>query len=214
MYQSEIALHPGDQRLIGEEGMRPVPLAQVVRKGGTVTALASGPTVAGMVHGPLAAGFSPMMGAQIGWVFELPRLSLIPRVTLGYGRALSPAPDVASNTFREVSAELAAAYVIDLGRLAVAPTISAGWGFFAQSLDRGSACASAPCTLDSHPQGLITTVGGWAAWPLGRGFSLEASLELANFYLRRQGETTKLDEDAPRTGTLTYRAGLGVGYRY
>ena len=66
----------------------------------------------------------------------------------------------------------------------------------------------------TRPQGLVTTVGGWAAWPLGGGFSLEASLELANFYLRRQTGTTTVEDQAPRAGTLTYRSGLGLGWRY
>jgi hypothetical protein len=60
----------------------------------------------------------------------------------------------------------------------------------------------------------VTTVGGWAAWPLGHGFSLEATLELANFYMRRQESRSVIEGDAPRSGVLTYRGGLGVGYRY
>ena len=60
----------------------------------------------------------------------------------------------------------------------------------------------------------MLTLGGWAAYPLGRGFAIEASLELANFYLRRQTGTEALQSDAPRSGTLTYRGGLGLGWRY
>jgi hypothetical protein len=214
MYETQVALIAGQAQVAGQESMRPVPLAQVVRKGATATTFASGPQVAGMVHGALASGFSPMMGAQLGWVFELPHVSLIPRLSLGFGHALAPPPDVASHTFREVSVELAGAYVIDVGRLALAPLVSVGWGFFTQALDRGPACMGDACDVTAHPQGLITTLGGWAAWPLGWGFSVEASLELASFYLRRQGDTAKLEEDAPRAGTLTYRAGVGIGYRY
>jgi hypothetical protein len=55
-------------------------------------------------------------------------------------------------------------------------------------------------------------MGGWALWPLGRGFALEGALEVANYYLRRQLEG--VEGTAPRLGSLTWRAGLGVGYRY
>ena len=103
--------------------------------------------------------------------------------------------------------------MFDFGRLALAPSLSVGWGFFEQRQERADLRRRLPCSV-TRPQGLVTTVGGWAAWPLGGGFSLEASLELANFYLRRQTDTQNIDDRAPRAGTLTYRGGFGVGWRY
>jgi hypothetical protein len=214
VYETDLALLAGESRSLHVDQMRSVPLAQVVRKGETAERLASGPSLSGTVHGPLGAGFSPMMGLQLGWAFELPRLSLVPRLSIAQGRANDPAGSVQSHSLREITAELAALYVFDFGRLALAPMLSAGWGFYEQRLDRGAGCAAATCQEVSRPQGLITTVGGWGGFAIGRGFAIELSLELASFYLRRQSGTAGPDDGAPRVGTLTYRTGLGIGYRY
>ena len=214
VYETELALAAGESRTLGTEQMRSVPLAQVVRKGEVTDRLASGPTLGGMVHGPLGSGFSPMVGLQLGWAFELPRLSLLPRLGLSSGRADAPGGNVRSHTLREVTAELAALYVFDIGRLALAPMLSAGWGLYRQELELAEGCGMTSCRQVSRPQGLITTVGAWSAFALGAGFTLEASVELANFYLRRQGSTGTIEDTAPRVGTLTYRGGLGIGYRY
>jgi hypothetical protein len=212
VYETELALAPGETRALDTADMRPVPVAQVVRKGETAALLASGPTVGASVHGGLAEGFSPMMGVQIGWAFELPRFSLIPRLGLGAGRATAPAGG-SSHTLRELTAELVGLYVVDVGRLALAPSLSVGWVGLQQRVEAAAGC-QAMCTQTARPHGLVTTVGGWAAYPLGGGFTLEASLELANFYVRRQVSTTEIQVTAPRVGTVTYRTGLGLGYRY
>jgi hypothetical protein len=213
VYQTELALAPGESRTLAPEGMRALPLAMVVRKGETDASLASGPSVGGMMHGALADSFSPMLGVQLAWAFELPRLTLMPRLGWSTGRALDLGAGVRSHSFRELSVELAGLYVFDVGRLALAPLVSVGAGFFQQRVERESGCsADDPCV--ANPRGLITTLGGWASWPLGRGFTLEGSVELANFYLRKQESTAVKEPGAPRTGTLTYRTGLGLGYRY
>jgi hypothetical protein len=214
VYETELALGAGEIRALQTGDMRPVPLAQVVRKGETAAQLASGPSLGGAMHGALGPGFSPMLGAQLGWAFELPRFSLVPRVAFFTGRAEQTADSVSQHTLREITAELAGLYVFDFGRLALAPSFSVGWGFFEQRQERPGCPEGGSCASVTRPQGLVTTVGGWAAWPLGGGFSLEASLELANFYLRRQTDTQNIDERAPRAGTLTYRGGFGVGWRY
>jgi hypothetical protein len=85
--------------------------------------------------------------------------------------------------------------------------VSVGWAFMRQSLEL-------PEAQTTEPQALITAVGGRGSWPLGGGFTLEASLELMNLYLRRQENREGIESDAPRFGTLTYRTGVGVGYRY
>ena len=214
VFESDILLEPGSRHALDAGAMRAVPLAQVVRKGETNAGLASGPTVSGSMHGPLGGGFSPTMGVALSWAFELPRISLVPRLGLGRGRATETPSSVLSHDLQEITAELAALYVFDMGPLAVAPLVSVGWGFFRHEIATDGLCQSPPCTEVRSPQGLVTTVGGWAAWPIGRGFSLEATLELANFYLRRQESRSVIEGDAPRSGVLTYRGGLGVGYRY
>jgi hypothetical protein len=214
VFESEIELEPGARRSLATGTMRAVPLAQVVRKGETAAALASGPTLGGSLHGPLGGGFSPTLGVAVSWAFELPRVSLVPRLSLGRARATDTPSVVLAHNLREITAELAALYVFDLGPLAVAPMVSVGWGFFRHEIETDGLCASPPCIEVRSPQGLVTTVGGWTAWPIGRGFSLEATLELANFYLRRQESRTLFEAEAPRSGVLTYRGGLGLGYRY
>jgi hypothetical protein len=214
VFETELALAPGESRTLQPSQMRSVPVAQVVRKGETAAQLASGPILSGSMHGPLAAGYSNMFGLQLGWAFELPRISLVPRLGYGSGRAQQPAERFRSHRLDELTAELAAMYVIDLGRLAVAPLVSVGWGLFKHTLIEQECPTDGSCRTQVRPQGLITTVGGWAAWPLGRGFALEASLELANFYLRRQDSPVRLQSGAARSGTLTYRNAFGLGYRY
>ncbi|HEY0706371.1 MAG TPA: caspase family protein [Polyangia bacterium] len=214
VFESEITLASGARETLRTGSMRSVPLAQVVRKGETAASLASGPTVGGSVHGPLGVGFSATTGISIGWAFELPRFSLVPRLGLGQGHGRDLASNVSSHTLREITAELTALYVFDLGPLAVAPLVSAGWGIFRHELTTTDACPAGPCNQVSVPQGLVTTVGAWSAYPLGRGFAIEATAELANFYLRRQESRSGIEPNAGRSGVLTYRAGLGLGYRY
>ena len=113
---------------------------------------------------------------SLAWAFELPRISLVPRLGLGRGRATEVPTSVISHELREITAEIAALYVFDLGPLAVAPLVSVGWGLFRHEIETDGICAAPPCTEVRNPQGLVTTVGGWAAWPLGHGFSLEAVL--------------------------------------
>jgi hypothetical protein len=214
VFETEVALAAGESRTLRPADMRSVPIAQVVRKGETAAQLANGPVLSGTMHGPLATGYSSMFGLQIGWAFELPRFSLVPRLGYVTGRAQKPADRFRSHTLDEMTAELAGLYVVDLGRLALAPLVSVGWGVFKHRLTEVECPTMGSCTSEVRPQGLITTVGGWAAWPLGRGFTLEASLELANFYLRRQDSRIGVQANAARSGTLTYRSGAGLGYRY
>jgi uncharacterized caspase-like protein len=221
VFQTDIALRPGESRALAAGEMRPVPLAQVVRKGETDLRLASGPVVAGMLHGPLERGFSPMLGATVGWAFELPRLTLLPRVSAGTSRSvrLPETGTVKSHDLRELALELGALYAFDFGRVSVAPLVSVGWAL----LDQRITSTRAEGTTTARPQGLLTTLGAHAVLALGRGFTLEVGAELANFYFPRSGRTEPgagngaADDPVPTTrisGTLTYRASLGVGYRY
>jgi hypothetical protein len=215
VYQTEVALIAGAPMALGQETMSPVPLAQVVRKGETMARLAQGPAVAGMLHGPLGQGWSAMVGAQAGWSFELPFLTLLPRVGISRGHASQLAGAVSQHTMDEISVELGALHVFDLGALSIAPLVSVGPAFLSQTvLATGCAQGAATCRFDSHPVALVTTLGAWASWSLGRGFLLEATAELANFYVRRQLKSDDLDPQAAVSGTLTYRASLGLGYRY
>ncbi len=214
VFETELSLAPGESRTLSPSQMRAVPIAQVVRKGETAAQLANGPVLSGTMHGPLGTGYSNMFGLQLGWAFELPRFSLVPRLGYGSGRARQPAGRFRAHTLDELTAELAGMYVLDLGRLAVAPLVSVGWGLFKHTLVEAECPTGGACTSEVRPQGLITTVGGWASWPLGRGFTLEASLELANFYMRRQDSRVGVQGNAARSGALTYRSGFGVGYRY
>jgi hypothetical protein len=115
----------------------------------------------------------------------------------------------------EVSAELTALYVFDWQRFSIAPLVSVGAGFLHQKIVPSNCPTGTSCPqTDAHPNALITTVGAWLLAPLGRGFTLEGTAELANFYARIQRDPMMLDPRAGRLGVLTYRLGLGVGYRY
>ncbi len=216
VYQTEVSLRAGEAVSVAQDTMSPVPLAQVVRKGETQVRLASGPTVAGSLHGPLARNFSTMAGAQASWAFELPHITLLPRVGFASGRVtdLAARPTVKSHTLDEVNLELSALYVFDIGRISLAPMVSVGSGFFSQVVEQQTCEPTGRCTTRARPVGLITTVGAWGSWPLGRGFTVEATAEIANYFLRRQKETQDLATDAERLGALTWRGGLGLGYRY
>jgi hypothetical protein len=209
VYEGELALRAGQATPVDASTLRPVPLAQVIRKGGTEATLAQGPSVTGSLQGPLGAGFSPMIGGQVGYAFELPRVTLMPRLGWNTGRALHPPAGIASHELSQFSAELSALYVFDLGRLSVAPLVSVGWGRLHHHVTSSAGCVDG-CTTDVHPNALITTAGTWLLWPIGRGFSVEATLELANLYSRRLQIADKIEF----LGSLTYRTGLGIGYRY
>jgi hypothetical protein len=215
VYETDLSLAAGESRRLLHSQMRSVPIAQVVRKGETAAQVASGPVVSGTMHGPLATGYSNMFGLQVGWALELPRFSLVPRLGWSTGRSLNPATlRYRAHTLDELTAELAGLYVFDFGRLSLAPLVSAGWALFKHSLFEIECESASPCITVVRPSGLITTVGGWVSYSLGRGFTLEASLELANFYLRRQASVATIQSNAAPSGTLTYRGGFGLGYRY
>jgi hypothetical protein len=200
--EGDLALLAGERQHLSAADMRPLPLAQAVRKGEVSASLAQGPMVAGTMHGPIAPGYSPTIGGMLGWGFELPHITLMPR--MGFGRSDADRA-TAQNRLTELSAELAALYVLDFGRLSVAPLLSVGAAFLSQEFITGGT----PTTR--NPVALVTTVGLWSAVPVGRGFSVEANAELATFYLGRQDAVGGTDL---RTGTVTYRLGLGIGYRY
>jgi hypothetical protein len=212
VYQGEVTLSTGEATALDADSMKPVPLAQVIRKGETEARLAQGPSVAGSMHGPIGDGFSPMLGVQAAWAFELPRLTLMPRLGLAAGRVLVP-PAGISHDLAELTAELTALYVFDFERFSVAPLVSVGSSFLRQRITRNS-CRDSSCRTEAHPIALLTTVGAWLLAPLGRGFALEGTLELVNFYARRQPSNEDLELNPQRLGALTYRVGLGVGYRY
>ncbi len=215
VYQTELAFSPGVPTVLGEQSMSPVPLAQVVRKGETEARFAHGPTVAASMHGPLGSGLSAMVGAQASWAFELPFFTLLPRVGVATGHATQLGDNTRSHSVGELAVEVTALRVFDLGKLSVAPLISVGPGFLRQVVEP-IACTppAVDCSFEARPVALVTTIGAWAAWSLGRGFLIEATAELANFYLRRQQKADGFDAQAELSGALTARASVGVGYRY
>jgi hypothetical protein len=214
VYQGEVSLHPGETTALDSATLRPLPIAQVIRKGETEATLAWGPSIAGSLQGPLGDGFSPMLGAQLGWAFELPRVTLVPRLGFHTGHSLHPPADVISHDVSQLSAELTALYVFDWNRLSIAPLVSVGWGMLHHRVRHDASCTGEGCRIDVRPNALITTVGTWLLFPLGRGFTIEGTLELANFYSKRQQELQSVNFGAPRLGVLTYRTSLGIGYRY
>jgi hypothetical protein len=214
VYQGEVALRAGQTQTVDGSVLRPLPIAQVIRKGETEASLAVGPTIAGSVQGPLGSGFSPMYGVQVGCAFELPRVTLMPRLGWSLGRSVRPPSSVASHDLTQLSAELTALYVFDWNHLSIAPLVSVGWGMLHHRVQYSGSCVGEGCRIDVRPNALITTVGAWVLFPLGRGFALEGTVELANFFSRRQQELKEINFGAPRLGIQTYRTSLGIGYRY
>lgn len=208
--QGDLSLAAGTTRELAATALDPVPLAQLVRKGEASARLATGPLAGGLGHGPVGDGFSAMWGAQVGWAFDFAGFSLAPRLGFGAGHALALPPDVESHTLRELSAELAALYLFDVGRASLGPLLTLGWSRFSQAIDSRTGCAAPPCRRTFSPNAFVSGLGAWAGYPLPAGFSAEAWVQAANFYLRRLGEA----DAAPRLGTFTWRAGAGVGYRY
>src|SRR5688572_6644509 len=98
VYETELTLAPGESRTLQPSQMRSVPVAQAMRKGHNTAQLASGPVLSGTMHGPLATGYSNMFGVQVGWAFDLPRFSLVPRLGYSTGRAQQPAERFRSHT--------------------------------------------------------------------------------------------------------------------
>jgi hypothetical protein len=215
VYRGDVALQAGQSTPLAERTLTPVPLAHVVRKGATEASLAQGPTVAALMHGPLGDQFSPMLGAQLGWAFELPHVTLLPRIGLSGGRSLDPGSDVAHHRLTETTAELSALYVFDWNRLSVAPLVSIGGAIIQQTIEKQPEC-TAVCRISARPLALLTSVGGWASYALGHRFTLDAGVEMTNFYLRHLQSATDAPATTttPRFGVLTYRATVGLSYRY
>ncbi len=207
VYEADLTLRTGETLTLAAEAMRPIPLAQVVRKGETEVVWAHGPTAGALLHGPLQSGLSPMLGVQVGWAVDLPRITLVPRLGLSTGRADALPGSVTRHTLSELGLEVAGLYIFDVGRLSLAPMASVGWSVFRQTLEL-------PDVQITRPQALVTALGAWGAWPIGRGFTLEGSIELVNFYLRHQESRNGIEANAPRLGTLTYRSTLGLAYKY
>jgi len=163
----------------------------------------------GTVHGPIADGFTASTGLSAGWAFELPSsISLVPRIWLGNSESQQAGPGVRAHQISEFGAELAGRYVLDFGPISMAPQVSVGVNWLHQQITFDAS------SQDSRPVALVSALGGHLSWPFGYGLSVEGLAELATFYLPRQTDTTQTGESALRTGTVTYRVGLGVGYRY
>ncbi len=212
VFRTELALVSGQSVTVAQADLQPVPLGEVVRKGETSMRLASGPSVFAMMHGPLRSGFTAMRGATLGWAFEWPRVTVLPRLSVATGRAtqVPEGSDIRENQLSEMTVEVAGLHVFDLGRVSVAPLVSIGWGVIQQRID----CVRPECSGHARPQALVSTLGVLGSVPLGRGFSVEMSVEAANFYLPRQQKRDGFEGQSQIGGTLTYRAGLGLGWRY
>ena len=209
IFQADVALQAGKSRTLLADEMSVLPPALAVRKGEVSATLVHGPSVAGAMHGPVSSGFSSTLGAQLGWAFEFPNITLLPRVGFGRAEPLRLPDQVIAHQLTEISMDLAALYVFDLRGVSIAPLASVGSAMFSQTIERLDGTTSA------RPWALMTSVGAWANWPLAWGFSVETSAELAAFFLRRQSEVA-LGNGAsqPQSGSATYRIAMGLGYRY
>lgn len=207
--QADVSLQAGASTTLVANDMTVLPPALAVRKGEVAASLVHGPSVAGAIHGPVSSGFSSTVGAQFGYAFEFPSITLLPRVGLGRAEPLQLPSQVLSHQVTELSMDLAALYVFDLRGVSVAPLAAIGTAMFSQSIERLDGITN------TRPWALMTSVGAWANWPLAAGVSLETSAELAAFFLRRQGSTVSGDTTAgPESGSATYRLSVGLGYRY
>lgn len=208
--EAELAMQAGEVVHLAAADMTALPPALAVRKGEVAATLVHGPTVSGAMHGPIGTGFSPTLGAQVGWALEFPSITLLPRLTLGRAEPLRLPDSVLSHELTEIGFDLAALYVIDLGFVSVAPLAAVGTTLFTQSVTRAEGTTSA------RPWALVTSLGAWASWPLAWGLSLETSAELTAFFLRRQEDSGGLDSASSRleSGVPTYRLSAGLGFRY
>lgn len=207
--QTDVALTAGKSKVLTTDEMTALPPALAVRKGEVAATLVHGPSVAGSMHGAVATGFSSTIGAQLGWAFEFPNITLMPRFGVGRAEPVRLPEQIVSHQLTELSLDVAALYVFDLAGVSVAPLAAIGSALFSQTIERLDGSATA------RPWALMTSVGAWANWPLAKGFSLETSAELAAFFVRRQSEDTKAGvTSTPQSGSATYRVSLGLGYRY
>lgn len=216
VYETDVALVAGDTRPVDSAAMRAVPLAQVVRKGDGARALAMGPSVHGTMHGPLAAGFSPALGGEASFAWDLPHISWAARLGVGRSSASALASNLRSHDLTELSLEVLALYAFDVADwIAVGPLMAVGGAQLWQRIEQAPGCLEA-CVATRTPRAFLLSAGVWAALSLSRRLALEGRLEAANYTFNRQADTATSGALAPtwRAGTLTWRAGIGLGFRY
>lgn len=207
--QTDVALTAAHSTWLTADEMTALPPALAVRKGEVAATLVHGPSLAGSMHGPVANGFSSTVGAQLGWAFEFPSITVMPRFGLGRAEPVRLPEQILSHELTELSLDVAALYVFDLAGVSVAPLAALGSAMFSQTIERLDGSTTA------RPWALMTSVGAWANWPLAKGFSLETSAELAAFFVRRQSENNAAGvTSTPQSGSATYRVSVGLGYRY
>ena len=207
--QTDVALESGLSKTLSPDQMTVLPPALAVRKGEVAASLVHGPSFAGAMHGPVSSGFSSTLGAQMGWAMEFPGITVVPRLGFGRAQPLRLPDQVISHELTELSMDVAALYVFDLGAVSIAPLAAVGAAMFSQTIERVSGATN------TRPWALMTSVGAWANWPLVGGLALETSAELAAFFLRRQNEDVLGGATTgPQSGSATYRIAVGLGYRY
>lgn len=206
--EARVTLRQGIRTPLLPSQMDPLPLAQIMRKGEVSTELATGPVVMGSIHGPVSSGFSAASGINVGWAFELPTFSVTPQLWLGRSRSQTVSGDVLSHTVDEATFDVAVSHAFDFGFVSLAPHVALGatWLFQEVRLQSG--------TVQNRPVALFSSIGMQVTVPIGEGFAVESSTELATFQMSRQDNTRTPETAAIRSGTITYRLGLGLGYRY
>jgi Caspase domain len=206
--EARVTLQQGVRTPLVPSQMDPLPLAQIMRKGEVSAQLATGPVVMGSIHGPVSSGFSAASGMNLGWAFELPTFSVTPQLWLGRSRSQTVSGDVLSHTVDEATFDVAVSHAFDFGFVSLAPhaALGAAWLFQEVRLQSG--------TVQNRPVALFSSLGMQFTVPIGEGFAVESSSELATFQMSRQDGTRAPETATIRSGTITYRLGLGLGYRY
>ena len=199
LLEGTITLAAGEARTLDDRALERIDYARLVRKGRRESTLAHGPQAGYQLRSPLD-GASFCHGVVAGYAFELPELTVIPRLAACQGDFENP--DVRATT-GELGAQVMVAHTWDLPVISVAAGVSLGASVLHQSF------ASQGVAPDRNSLAGHVGASAGVGYDLPRGFYLLADVTAASYLFRRQDTAGRESV----SGALAVRASLALGKR-
>ncbi len=176
LLEGTVAVAAGETRLVEDRGLERIEYARLVRKGGADAALAHGPQAGYLLRSPLG-GSSICQGPFAGYAFELPHLSVSPRLAACRGRLEAAELRARAD---ELALQVTIGRAFDLPGVTVTAGVVAGGSLLVQRFSAPLGEAPARRTIAGQ---LGAGIGIARDLPLGFYVALDAA---ATSYLFRQ----------------------------
>jgi hypothetical protein len=170
----------GEERALDDGRLDHVAYARLVRKGGAEIEIAHGPEAGAWLGTPAIDGLSPCAGGFAGYVVELPRGSLVPRLGGCHARRTGT---YLTDSLDQIELDIAATHTWDAGRLALALGVSAGGALLVRTFQT---TGTAPPRTSFAPQ--VGAIVG-ASWALPRGFFVATDVTAGTAFVREQSDS-------------------------